>query len=189
MTDPALAQKNSAAPPQTHGLPVALPLYHEITLLLYREARMLDEERFLEWLETLTPDIHYWMPLRENRFRRDRRPEPGPDNCASVYNDDLFDLGVRIKRFETGMVWSEDPQARVSRLVTNIEVEHTERPDELAVFSNVAIYRNRRQDEKIWFNGKRRDRFRIVDGQWKLCRRHILVNHHVFLDENISLFF
>ena len=86
-------------------------------------------------------------------------------------------------------VWSEDPPARVSRLVTNIEVEHTKRPEELAVFSNVAIYRYRRQDEEICFNGKRRERFRMVDGQWKLCRRHILVNHHVFLDENISLFF
>lgn len=166
-----------------------LKSHHEISQWLYREARLLDEERFRDWLALLAPDIHYWLPLRENRFRRDRRPEPGPDNCASVYNDDYFDLELRIKRFETGLVWSEDPAPRTNRMVTNIEVmagtdEHT-----LSSRSNISICRSRRQDEEVTFNARRRDSFRRVDGAWKLHRRHILVTHHVFLDENVSVFF
>lgn len=170
--------------------PVSLELYHEITLFLYREARMLDEERYREWLDgLLTKDIHYWLPFRENRFRKDRRPEPTPEDAASVYNDDYDDLDDRVKRFETGLLWSEDPPPRTGRLISNIEVEHTDDPDELEVFSVISVYRNRRQDEEVRFNARRKDRLRRVDGAWRLKRRHIFLNQHVLLDENAALLF
>ena len=114
-----------------------LRTYHEIQKWLYHEARLLDEERFEEWLALLTPDIHYWLPLRENRFRKDRRPAPTPATSAS----------------------------------------------------DISVLRSRRQDEENTFNAKRQDLFRKVDGRWKLARRHILATHHVFLDENVCLFF
>lgn len=166
-----------------------LRIHHEISQWLYREARLLDEEQFRDWLAMLAPEIHYWLPLRENRFRRDRRPEPGPDTSACVYNDDLFDLDLRIRRFETGLVWCEDPAPRLNRMVSNIEVLAQGDDDTLSVYSNVSICRSRRQDEETTFNARRRDRFRRIDGDWKLARRHILVTHHVFLDENVSVFF
>lgn len=171
------------------GAPVPLETYHEVALFLYREARLLDEERYREWFGLLTRDIHYWIPFRENRFRKDRRPEPRPETSANLYNEDYDDLEDRVKRFETGLVWSDDPPPRVSRHVTNVEVEFTQRPDELAVYSNVAIHRSRRQDEEIWYDAKRRDLIRRVGAEWKLARRHVFVNHHVLLDENISLLF
>ena len=166
-----------------------LKTYHDIRKWLYREARLLDEERFKEWLALLAPEIHYWLPLRENRFRRDRRPEPTPATSASVFNDDFHDLELRIKRFDTGLVWSEDPAPRVSRVVTNIEVLDGNATDGLVVHSNISILRSRRQDEEATFNAKRQDLFRKIDGDWKLVRRHILATHHVFLDENVSVFF
>ena len=36
---------------------------------LYREARLLDNERWDDWLALLAEDIHYWMPTMENRRR------------------------------------------------------------------------------------------------------------------------
>ena len=42
----------------------------EVEQFLYREARLLDERRFHEWLELLTDDIHYWMGSRTNRYPR-----------------------------------------------------------------------------------------------------------------------
>ena len=39
---------------------------HEIEQLLYREAHLLDERRFREWLDLLTEDIEYLMPLTEH---------------------------------------------------------------------------------------------------------------------------
>lgn len=171
------------------GTAVSIDLHHEITLFLYREARLLDEERYRDWLASITTDIHYWIPFRENRFRKDRRPEPGPEDAASLYNDNYDDLEDRVKRAETGLIWSEDPKPRISRTITNIEVEHAVVPGEIDVYSNIELYRNRRQDEEIWYNGKRRDRLRRVDGMWKLAQRHVFLNHHVLLDENISVLF
>jgi 3-phenylpropionate/cinnamic acid dioxygenase small subunit len=159
-----------------------------VQAFLFREARTLDEERFGDWLQMLAPDIHYWLPIRENRFRKDRRPQPTPDNAASVYNDKLEDLEHRVARFDSGMAWIEDPPARVRRLVTNIEAETTDKENELAVYSNILLYRNRRQDEEAWFVAARRDRLRDVNGQWLLAKRHIVFDQHVILDENLSVF-
>ena len=44
---------------------------------LYREARLLDERQFHDWLGLFTDDVHYWMgsriqPLSEDRARRSR---------------------------------------------------------------------------------------------------------------------
>ena len=50
--------------------------YHDLSLqermlltfeaeeFLYREASLLDERRLDEWLELVSDDIHYWMPIR-----------------------------------------------------------------------------------------------------------------------------
>lgn len=171
------------------GEAAPLELTHEVASFLYREARLLDEERFSDWLNLLTADIHYWLPVRENRYRNDKRPPPSPNESASVYNDDFDDLKDRVSRFETGLAWTDDPPARVRRIVSNVEVEATDKPDEFAAYSNFLVYRNRRQREEGWFVGARRDRLRRSGEGWRLARRHILLDQHVFLDENLSLFF
>ena len=38
----------------------------DVAEFLYREAELLDERRFEEWLDLFTEDAHYWMPLRRN---------------------------------------------------------------------------------------------------------------------------
>lgn len=172
----------------TAGTLVSADTHYAIQAFLFREARLLDDEKFREWLGLLTEDIHYWLPIRENRFRNDRRPEPTPENSASVYNDRYEDLDHRVARFETGLAWIEDPPARVRRLVSNVEAEYSDKEDELAVYSNILLYRNRRQDEEAWFVAARRDRLRLVNGRWCLARRHVVFDQHVILDENLSVF-
>ena len=43
-----------------------LLLAQEIAEFLYREAELLDERRYEEWLALLADDIRYWMPMRRN---------------------------------------------------------------------------------------------------------------------------
>ena len=40
----------------------------EVEQFLYREARLLDDRRFREWLELFTGDVRYWMAGRTNRY-------------------------------------------------------------------------------------------------------------------------
>lgn len=95
---------------------VPLELHYEVQSFLLRKARVLDDEAFQDWLAMFTEDIHYWMPFRENRFRKDKRTEPTADNCTSIYKDDYQDLLDRVARFETGLAWIEDPPARARQL-------------------------------------------------------------------------
>ena len=43
-----------------------LLLKEEIEELLYREAELLDERRFEDWLDLFTEDARYFMPMRRN---------------------------------------------------------------------------------------------------------------------------
>ena len=58
-----------------NGIPVSDHQLRQISGFYLREARLLDEERYDEWYETLADDLFYWLPLRESRFRRDKRGE------------------------------------------------------------------------------------------------------------------
>ncbi len=41
-------------------------LKQEIEDFLYREADLLDERHYDEWLSLLAEDVRYWMPMRRN---------------------------------------------------------------------------------------------------------------------------
>ena len=43
-----------------------LLLKEEVSEFLYAEAELLDDRHFEEWLDLLTDDIRYWMPMRRN---------------------------------------------------------------------------------------------------------------------------
>src|SRR5271163_1854869 len=86
-----------------------ISLQWEIEQFLYHEAILLDARRFDEWLELLADDIHYWMPLRFNRDRRDEASEISAPDELSLFDDDKPFLEARIRRLKTGKAWAEDP--------------------------------------------------------------------------------
>ena len=36
--------------------------YENLLAFLYREARLLDDKQWEEWLQLYAPDVEYWMP-------------------------------------------------------------------------------------------------------------------------------
>lgn len=169
--------------------PVDLALHHEVERFYFREARLQNRRQSRAWLENLVdPDIFYWLPVLEDRYLKDSRPEPGPLDPA-VYSDRYGDLQMRVERLETGMVWMEDPPARVRFLVSNIEAYHTQDPALLGVYCNVHVYRSRRQREEYHhFYGREDLLRRDAAGALRLYRRKILLDQRVVLDKNLYLF-
>lgn len=169
--------------------PVDLAVHHEIEQFYFREARLHNQRRAREWLDAMVdPDIHYWLPIVEDRFSKDPRPAPTPLDPA-VYNDNHTDLVNRIERLETGLVWMEDPPGRVRYLVSNVEAFHTDQPDVFGVYCNVHIYRNRRQrDETHHFYGREDVLRRDSAGALRIYRRKIVLDQRVVLDKNLYLF-
>jgi 3-phenylpropionate/trans-cinnamate dioxygenase beta subunit len=155
---------------------------------VYREARLLDEERFDEWLDLTTDDIRYTMLLGSRRFRRDRSPLPVAGR-GFIFDDDRNRLRLRIDRLQSGYVWAEDPMNCVRRLVSNVEIVAGEAPGTATVCSNVAIHRNRIDGETRLLVAGRRDEWREVEGNWRLARREMTFDHSTVPDSNLNVFF
>ena len=102
-----------------------------LRMLLEREARLLDQLRYDDWLALYTAECIYWVPST---------PSAGdPRREISVMFDDRRRLEDRIYRFRTGYAWSQAPASRTVRLVTNVEVFSTARDDTRMVRSNFLI--------------------------------------------------
>ncbi len=166
----------------------AMELAYQVEQFYFREARLMNERRHREWLETMVhPDIHYWMPITENRLAKDRRPEPTPDD-GGIYNDNYSDLDMRIGRLETGLVWMEDPPSRIRHLISNIEVYHLDQDNQLEVYSNFHVYRNRRQRDETNLIGGRIDTLVRQDDSFRILKRRINLDMRVVLDKNLYFF-
>lgn len=170
------------------GVPVPLAVLETIRLFYYREARMLDEERYEEWFDTLANDLFYWMPQHENRFRRDNRAPIDPRNMA-LFDDCKADIAVRIGRTASNLVWTEDPPTRHVYQVSNIEAFATAVPGEYEVHSVFLQYRNRGEHDQATLHGRRRDLLRTANDSFELARRLILIPQSVLLTKNLSAFF
>ncbi|AJP48209.1 3-phenylpropionate dioxygenase [Rugosibacter aromaticivorans] len=165
-----------------------LEIIKTIEQTLYREARLLDQERYKEWVGMLTDDIHYHMPGIETRYRRDKTEQVHDLTRMAFYNDNLEDLKKRLRRLETGTAWSEDPATRYTHLITNIEVVPTEKEDEVLVYSNFLAYRNRNEKDQDTLIGNREDIWRKTAEGYKLAKRLIILKQNVLLSKNLNIY-
>lgn len=162
----------------------------EIEDFLWYEADLLDEFRYEEWLDLLTDDVSYWMPIRENVPSREMENElPAEESGLFWYSDDKDSLTRRVGQIRTHVHWADEPFSRVNHLVSNIRILGWKGSNEVRVKSKFAFYRNRHMDEESTFWGKRIDTLRQVDGQWKICRREIYLDQSVLLFKNFTNFF
>jgi len=173
----------------------------EVEQFLYREARLLDERRFHEWLELFTDDVHYWMTGRSSRYPRSSKAigildpdryvdaELTKDAELAILDETKTTLGGRVARLDTGMAWAEDPPSRTRHIIANIEVEPGDATSELKVYSNFMVYRSRAETEQDFYVGARQDVLRHVDGAWKIARRKLILDQNVLSAKNVSIFF
>jgi 3-phenylpropionate/cinnamic acid dioxygenase small subunit len=173
----------------------------EVEQFLYREARLLDERRFHEWLELFTEDVRYWMAGRRNRYPKSSKAiamldpdryvveDSTEDVELAILDEDKHTLSARVARLDTGMAWAEDPPSRTRHLLANIEVETGSAGSELKVRANFIVYRSRSETEQDFYVGARRDVLRLVDGAWKIANRKLILDQNVLLAKNVSIFF
>lgn len=168
-----------------------LLLQYDIEQFLYREAQLLDNRDFEKWLDILADDLHYFMPLRTNRGRREMALEYSSEKEAAYFNDDKPFMKARIRKLRSGFSWSEDPPSRTRHLVSNVLVEE-ELPNACyRVSSAFILYRNRLERQVDIFAGERRDVLRRVEGnqRFQIVSRKILLDQSTLLANNLSIFF
>lgn len=171
--------------------PIKIPsqqVVYEIERFLFREVRLLEDERYEEWLGTMTDDIHYWMPGIQTRFRKDKAPRYSHTRMAH-FDDDMLNLRRRVTRSLHETAWAEDPPTRSIYMLSNIEVEPVENTDEYIVRSVILNVRGRSETEESWLMARRKDTIRrIGDGHFRLSKREIYITQSVLLAKNLNIF-
>jgi ethylbenzene dioxygenase beta subunit len=177
-----LLSLDGSAPPAPDAV------WREVERFYAREARLLDAERYHDWYALLADDLFYWMPLIENRFRRDKRPILSPEHMA-LFDETKADIAVRIGRLSSNLVWTEDPPTRHVYIIGNVEVFMTPIGGEFEVHSTFTQYRNRSEHDDAVLFGRRRDVLRRFEAGLQIVRRLILLPQSVLLTKNLTVFF
>ncbi|AXQ21076.1 3-phenylpropionate/cinnamic acid dioxygenase subunit beta [Acinetobacter wuhouensis] len=169
---------------------VSLELQHQISQFLYREAKLLDDWKFREWLDVFAEDISYTLRTTPNAQTRDRRRSVEPPTTW-VFNDNKHLLERRVARLETGMAWAEEPPSRTTHMVSNVIVEATEVDGEYDVYVTYLLYRTQKEKDVTIYCGKRHDKLRQVEGGlgWQIFNRKITLDQVTYNSHNLSVFF
>jgi 3-phenylpropionate/cinnamic acid dioxygenase small subunit len=162
-------------------------LWFELMQFYIREAWLLDERRFKEWLDLFTDDVLYFMPRRKNVPRREAHRELTPLGDLAILEEDKRYLEMRVARLDTGMAWAEDPPSRTRHLVGNLEATPREN-GEVAARTAFLVYRSHLETDQQLLSGYRDDLLRNLNGGWKVARRTIVLDANVLLDKNLSVF-
>lgn len=146
---------------------------HHIESFLYREARLMDEHAYDEWLSLWADDALYWVPCNED--------EIDPQRHVSIIYDNRPRLEDRIERLKSGAAYAQEPKSRLRRVVSNIEIE--EGPGgEITVYSNFNLTELRRGRQDT-FAGRTIHKLRPAGTSFRIAyKKVLLVNNDEVID-------
>ncbi len=148
-----------------------LELHAEVSELLFREARLLDAQRWTDWLELYCEDAVFWVPAfkMEGGYTQDPQAE-----LNLIYIAGRGGLEDRVFRLNTGISLSSTPLPGTRHLVTMVMVDGVS-GDRVAAFANWQV---------VWFNEIRGQQLRSgsyeyvlrrVDGALRIAQKKVLL--------------
>jgi 3-phenylpropionate/cinnamic acid dioxygenase small subunit len=153
---------------------------NDLTDFVYREARLLDELRYDEWLELFAADGHYWMPAEWQ--------QTDPKLQASLMYEDLLLLRIRVERLSGARTFSQKPKSRSQHLLQAPQIDEINREANRYRTWTPFHYAETRGDEWNMYAGWVRHQLRLEDGALKIVLKRVdLVNFDAAFG-NIQLF-
>lgn len=147
---------------------------------VYAEARVLDEQRFDDWLNLFADEGCYWMPLTPGQ--QDPRLQ-----TSLLYEDKLL-LRVRTERLAGARTFSQQPRSRCHHLLQAPAVEAIDNDAGRYRVRTAFHYVETRRDEQSLFAGWATHDLKRVDGQLRIVLKRVdLVNCDAAFG-NINLF-
>jgi benzoate/toluate 1,2-dioxygenase beta subunit len=91
-----------------------------VQAFLHREARLLDDRRFDEWLDCYHPDAEFWMPAWDDN---DTLTEDPQSEISLIYYNNRGGLEDRVFRIKTDRSSATSlPDPRTGHNISNIEI-------------------------------------------------------------------
>ena len=140
---------------------------------LYHEARLLDEQRYEDWLELFTEDATYWLPLEQ--------AQKDPFETSSLIHDDRTLLALRVKQLRHPRAHARVPLARTVHQVTNVMVGN-DSGAEVLVASALSVIEFRSEKQRL-YAALVQHRLRRNNGAFRIAHKRVdLVNSEGELD-------
>jgi len=137
----------------------------DIEQFLFREARLMDEHRYEEWLSLWADDAVYWVPCGHE--------DTDPLRQVSIIYDNRTKLGDRVARLQSGSVMAQDPKPRMRRVISNVAIESSSGV-ETTVGSNFILVQARNNEQLIWC-GRSTYKLRAEGGGLKIAHKKVLL--------------
>lgn len=90
-----------------------------VCAFLNREANLLDDRRWDEWLECYSPDAEYWMPSWTDDDELVTDPQ---SQISLIYYPNRQGLEDRIYRLRTERSSASTPEPRTAHMIANVEL-------------------------------------------------------------------
>jgi 3-phenylpropionate/cinnamic acid dioxygenase small subunit len=162
--------------------PVGNDIFVDIQRFLFREAALLDNRQYADWLGLLDKDIYYRVTARLAR-------DAGTNEVDySIVEENMVGLQSRIDQISNPrLTRAENPPSLTRRFVSNVEAYPGGAPGEFAATSYILAYRNRRNvPEGGFYVAERQDVLRQNGTDWRLARRLVRLDQLTLLDGALS---
>jgi 3-phenylpropionate/cinnamic acid dioxygenase small subunit len=142
---------------------------------LYREARLLDAQKWNEWLDLYCDDAVFWVPAVTMAGAYTSDPEIA---LNFIYIVGRAGLEARVFRVASGGSLASNPLPRTRHLVTTVMVDDSG-PTEVRAFANVqtAAFCEARGQQIL--NSSCEYILRRHDGQFRIAQKKILLLEYV----------
>ncbi len=109
---------------------------HAVEQFLFRQAELLDNHRWQEYIDLFTADGVYWMPAD--------RADTTWDGVPSIFAEDRNLMTVRMRRVLHPDAWSQRPLWGTNHLVGNVIIENESAQGDIVVRSRFYMLELRR---------------------------------------------
>ena len=93
--------------------------YRDLQSFVYREARLLDDRQWDEWLTCYAPEAEFWMPAWDDDDQLTRDPQR---EISLIYYPNREGLEDRVYRIKTERSGASTPEPRTTHQISNLEV-------------------------------------------------------------------
>lgn len=133
--------------------------WHAVQDFLFREARIIDERRWDDWLALFADDAEYWVPQQWG--------QESPKDHVSLFYETVQLLRMRTDRLERDLAPLEWPKTRTNHHLTNITV------DEDLTSHAYLIFAEYRRDELRWFSARSTWQLRQVGEAFQIASKRV----------------
>lgn len=144
----------------------------DVTQFIYREARLQDEHQYDAWESLWADDGVYWVPANGDDI--------DPEQKMSILYDNRSRIALRIRQYHTGKRFSQTPQSRLRRLVSNVEILSDD-GKEIRVAANAMVFESQTRGDVLWASRNEYTLRREGDDFRMVLKKVMLVNNQTAL--------